>query len=58
MDADPDLLDADLIKIDVEGAEQAVWAGMEGVLTQGRSMTIGVEFAACRYPDPAASSTI
>ncbi len=52
MDADPDLLDADLIKIDVEGAEQAVWAGMEGVLAQGRSMTIVVEFAACRYPDP------
>lgn len=50
-DAVPELADADFIKIDVEGAEQAVWHGMKGLLDSGRPMTIVLEFTAERYDD-------
>ena len=42
----------DLIKIDVEGAEENVWAGMQGILDTPRPLTIILEFAAARYADP------
>lgn len=42
----------DLIKIDVEGAEEQVWAGMRGILASGRPLTVILEFAAARYTDP------
>jgi FkbM family methyltransferase len=42
----------DAIKIDVEGAEEAVWRGMEGILGGNRSLTIILEFAADRCVDP------
>lgn len=51
-DAVPGLLAADFIKIDVEGAEEAVWRGMEGVLGAGRPLTIILEFTRGRYKKP------
>lgn len=54
LDGYPELLDADVIKIDVEGAEEAVWRGMEGILARGRSLTIFLEFVSIRYCDPRA----
>lgn len=53
LDAIPQALDADFIKIDVEGAEEDVWRGMEGVLARGRPMTIFLEFTPGRYAGPA-----
>lgn len=44
---------ADFIKIDAEGAEQAIWKGLEGILQQQRPLTILLEFAGVRYADPA-----
>lgn len=43
----------DFIKIDVEGAEEAAWRGMAGVLGQPRPLTIFLEFTLGRYADPA-----
>lgn len=43
----------DLAKVDVEGAEQLVWAGMKGLLDGGRLKTVFIEFAVGRYDDPA-----
>ena len=54
LDALPGLLDADILKIDVEGAEQAVWRGMAGLLESPRPLTIVLEFTMGRYEDPAA----
>jgi FkbM family methyltransferase len=48
------LLDADIIKIDAEGAEQAIWRGMSGLLARNRPMTIFIEFMLTRYEDPGA----
>lgn len=53
-DALPELAEADVIKIDVEGAEHAVWRGMAGFLASGRAVTVVLEFTAARYPDPGA----
>lgn len=50
----PALAEADVIKIDVEGAEHAVWRGMAGFLASGRAVTIVLEFTAARYPDAGA----
>lgn len=41
----------DLIKIDAEGAEQAIVAGMQGVLARDRP-TLVLEYNAARYADP------
>jgi FkbM family methyltransferase len=41
----------DLIKIDAEGAEQAIWEGMQGVLRQHTQMVIVMEFHAGWYAD-------
>jgi FkbM family methyltransferase len=54
MDALDALARVDVIKIDVEGAEEAVWRGLHGILARGRPMTIFLEFTAARYADPAA----
>ena len=51
-DGYPNLLDADLVKIDVEGAEEAIWQGMEGLFAQGRPLTIFLEYNPGRYEDP------
>jgi len=39
-------------KIDVEGAEQLVWAGARGLLENGKLKTVILEFAGARYTDP------
>jgi FkbM family methyltransferase len=44
----------DLVKIDVEGAEEAVWAGMSGVLDRNPGITVLLEFNAGRSADPRA----
>jgi FkbM family methyltransferase len=38
----------DFIKIDVEGAEESVWAGMQGVLAANPAITVLMEFNALR----------
>lgn len=42
----------DFIKIDVEGAEESVWAGMQGVLDRNPDVTVIFEFNAHRCHDP------
>jgi len=42
----------DLIKIDVEGAEENVWTGMQRILDAKRALTVILEFASARYADP------
>lgn len=44
----------DVIKIDAESSEQAIWRGMAGVLAGGRPLTVFLEFAGVRYADPGA----
>ncbi len=52
LDALPNAGTIDLIKIDVEGAEELVWGGMQGIFDNGRPLTVIIEFAATRYSDP------
>lgn len=52
LDAIPGAIDADFIKMDVEGAEQMVWSGMGGLLDRGRALTIFMEFTIERFSDP------
>jgi hypothetical protein len=52
LDAIPGAIDADFIKMDVEGAEQMVWSGMGGLLDRGRALTIFMEFTIDRFADP------
>jgi FkbM family methyltransferase len=55
LDSYPALLDADVIKIDVEGAEWDIWRGMAGLLERrDKPLTIFLEFNPIRYDDPAA----
>ena len=54
LDGIPGALDADLIKIDVEGAEESLLRGMTGILERSRPLTIFLEFTPGRYVDPAA----
>ncbi len=53
LDSYPELLAADVIKIDADTSEWAIWRGMAGLLAQRRPITIFLEFAAARYADPA-----
>jgi FkbM family methyltransferase len=54
-DSYADLLDADVIKIDVEGAEEDIWDGMAGFFEASRKpLTIFLEFTPNRYIDAAA----
>ncbi len=52
-DAFDAILDADFIKIDTEGAEDAVWRGMDGLLRRNRPLTVFMEFTPVRYADAA-----
>ena len=42
----------DFIKIDVEGAEEAVWDGMARIIARNRPLSIVLEFTPNRYADP------
>jgi FkbM family methyltransferase len=50
----PELEDCDFVKIDVEGAEEAVWSGMAKRLANPRPLTIILEFTCDRYRDAGA----
>lgn len=52
LDSYPELLDADLIKIDAEGSERSIWRGMAGILARRRPLVIFLEFVKNRYEDP------
>jgi FkbM family methyltransferase len=54
LDSFPEVVAADLIKIDADGSEHLIWDGMDGLLRRNRPLTIFLEFAAARYSDPAA----
>ena len=54
LDSFATLLDADLIKIDADTSELAIWRGMAGILQAARPLTIVLEFARMRYDDPGA----
>ncbi|UAB78656.1 FkbM family methyltransferase [Erythrobacter sp. SCSIO 43205] len=49
-----DLEDCDFVKIDVEGAEEAVWAGMDKRIANPRPLTVILEFTPGRYGDAGA----
>lgn len=42
----------DLVKIDAEGAEPLVWAGMRGLVARNPGLTVFMEFCPARYRDP------
>jgi FkbM family methyltransferase len=44
----------DVVKIDVEGSEEAVWRGMRRVLSENPDITIILEVNGARYEDPLA----
>jgi FkbM family methyltransferase len=44
----------DFIKIDVEGAEEMVWMGMERIIARNKPLAIFLEFTPDRYSDPVA----
>lgn len=54
LDSYAELLDADVIKIDADTSEWAIWRGMSGILQRRRPITIFLEFAAARYANPSA----
>lgn len=54
LDSYPELLRADLVKIDADTSELAIWQGMAGILRSDRPLTIVLEFARMRYGDPGA----
>lgn len=41
----------DFIKVDVEGAEEAVWRGMQETVRRNKDIVIVLEFGAARYAD-------
>lgn len=45
-------LNADFIKIDVEGFEPYVWRGMGAILGRNRPLTVFMEFNVSRFQDP------
>lgn len=54
LDSFEELYDADVIKIDADTSEMAIWHGMSGILQGQRPLTIVLEFAWVRYADPGA----
>lgn len=42
----------DLVKIDAEGAEEAIWQGMEQTVAKNENINIIMEFRCSRYSDP------
>jgi FkbM family methyltransferase len=52
LDSSPSWSDIEFAKIDVEGAEQLIWAGAKGLLNGSRLKTVVLEFAGARYGNP------
>lgn len=52
LDGRTEWADIEFAKIDVEGAEELVWAGMQGLLDNGRLKTVILEFTPGRYENP------
>jgi len=51
LDSRDDWREIELAKIDVEGAEELIWAGTQGLLDSGRLRTVVLEFNPHRYSD-------
>lgn len=54
LDSREDWQAIELVKIDVEGAEELIWAGTQGLLDSGKLRTVVIEFNPHRYGDPRA----
>jgi FkbM family methyltransferase len=54
LDSREDWQAIELAKIDVEGAEELIWAGTQGLLDSGKLRTVVIEFNPHRYGDPRA----
>lgn len=54
LDSDTAWHKIEFAKIDVEGAEELLWAGAQGLLDGSRLKTVVLEFTPIRYSDPAA----
>ena len=52
LDGRPDWRAIEFAKIDVEGAEQLIWAGAQGLLDGTALKNVVLEFTAARYADP------
>lgn len=52
LDGREDWSTIEFAKVDVEGAEQLVWAGAQGLLDNGKLKTVVLEFTSARYHDP------
>lgn len=53
LDSRDDWMRIELMKIDVEGAEELVWRGVKGLLDGSELRTVMMEFNSDRYSDPA-----
>jgi FkbM family methyltransferase len=53
LDSKPEWHKIEFAKIDAEGAEQLIWAGMQGLLDGGKLRSVILEFTPGRYADPA-----
>ena len=42
----------DLVKVDAEGAEDAIWRGMQGTIERNPGLAVFLEFVPSRYRDP------
>jgi hypothetical protein len=47
-----DLRSVDLVKIDAEGSEEPIWAGMTATLERNEDIVVVMEVNRERYPDP------
>lgn len=54
LDSRPEWREIEFAKIDVEGAEEMIWAGSGGLLQSNKLRTVVLEFTPARYTDPAA----
>jgi len=52
LDGFAEIAHVDVVKLDAEGSEPAIWRGMERLLAQDRPMSVVLEFTADRHADP------
>jgi len=52
LDSFTEIVHADVVKIDADTAEEAIWHGMTRLLASNRPMTVFLEFACARYAAP------